>query len=131
MGYFKMNSANPASDIAAGKAIIDVSTSVYRNESDSAWVPFITDTKKWIFDRGYRYHHNDGTLHPAHGGKPAGYAPDDLEIVAVHDSEKRMHVRVPWHGNLTNVQPGDIPATETYSGGFPTLLARYFMRSCR
>ncbi len=130
MGFFKMNSNNPASDMAAGNAIIAVSEAVYNSGPNSAWVPFITNTKQWIFDRGYRYHNADGTMAPAQGGRPAGFTPADLEVVVVHDSEKRMHVRVPWHGSLANVDPNDIPATETYSG-FPQLLARYFMRSCR
>ena len=132
MGYFKMESASAAKDLSAGEAIIAVSKSVFNYGQDSAWVPFVKDTKKWIFDQGYRYHNDDGSVSQPQGpGKPAGYAPDDLEIVVMHDSEKRMHVRVPWHAALTKAAAVPVPLTENYSGKFPILLARYFMRSCR
>jgi hypothetical protein len=130
MGFFKLINNNPDAADAAGREIVKVSTAIYDPDPKGAWVPFITDTKKWVFDRGYRYHENDGTLSQAKGGMAAGYTPADVELVVVHDSEKRMHVRVPWQGALTNINAGEIPAMETYTG-FPELLARYFMRSCR
>jgi hypothetical protein len=135
MGYFKLSSANPQSADAAGQAIIKVSETVYKPGPSSEWVSFVTDTKKWIFDRGYFYHKDDDSLSPAQGpGKPAGYTPDDVEIVPVYDSEKRMHVRVPWHGALAQINNDDIPNVETYNlvvNKVPVFLARYFMRSCR
>ncbi|HEY6918146.1 MAG TPA: hypothetical protein VI412_02740, partial [Tabrizicola sp.] len=64
---------------------------------------------------------------------PDGRIPDHIQIIPVYDTPNRMHVRVPWAGDLVN--PPQIPDEPAYghpnSVRFKVLLARYFMRKCR
>ena len=118
MGFFHLNSNQLADQELTGDAIIRVSKSVFHSAGDSEWAKFEADTRGWLFDNGYRY---DGTAD--------GRVPASIDIIPVYDSPTKMHVRVPWKGDLTGavVPPDEAP----YGGSFPAFLARYFMRRCR
>ncbi len=118
MGFFHLDSNQLADQELTGEAVIRVSSSAFQTGDGSEWVKFDADTRGWLFDNGYRY---DGTAD--------GRVPLTVDIVPVYDTPTKMHVRVPWIGDLTGA---DVPPDEaSYGGSFPAFLARYFMRRCR
>lgn len=125
VGFFKLKSDALADQAATGEAIIKVSKSAFKNTPNSEWRKFNDDTRGWLHANGYRY---EGP-----GAGPNGEIPDSVEIVPVYDTPNRMHVKVPWAEDLSNLPPVfDEPAY----GGTQTIrakvvLARYFMRKCR
>lgn len=123
MGFFKLKSDNLAAQKKAGDGIVKVSKSVFK--ANSEWAKFDKDTRKWLFDHGYIYVDAKGKT------IGNGKAPADLELVPVYDTPNRMHVRIPWHGDLADVKTIEVKDELPYGGSFPALLARYFMRKCR
>ncbi|WP_128514348.1 hypothetical protein [Tabrizicola thermarum] len=123
-GFFTLKSDAIADQEATGEAIIRVSKSAFRDTPNSEWKKFNDDTRKWLFDNGYRY---EGP-----GAGPNGEIPDSIEIVPVYDTPNRMHVRVPWAGDLKTFKVKD-EATygNTDKVRSRVVLARYFMRKCR
>jgi hypothetical protein len=124
-GFFKLKNDNLADQKKTGDAIVKVSQSVFDNSAGSEWRKFNANTRGWLHKNGYRY---DGP-----GAGPNGEIPDSIEIVPVYDTPNRMHVRVPWAGDL---DPTPVFPDEPTYGGLPdvrfkVLLARYFMRKCR
>lgn len=118
MGFFHLNSTQLADQEQTGEAIIRVAKSAFHAGHESEWAKFDTDTRGWLYDNGYRY---DGT--------PDGRVPAGIDIIPVYDTPTKMHVRIPWKGDLTGTVP---PLDEQpYGGSFPAFLARYFMRRCR
>ncbi len=115
MGFFKLKSASVADQEVTGKKIMAVSKSVFQPGSE--WEKFDKDTRKWLYEAGYVY-----------TGSADGRIPESIDIVPVYDTPTKMHVRIPWSGDL--VTP-PVPEDEAYSGSFPVFLARYFMRKCR
>ncbi|MCU0903487.1 MAG: hypothetical protein MUE83_06385 [Tabrizicola sp.] len=124
-GFFKLKNNAIADQADTGAAIMRVSKSAFKETPNSEWKKFNDDTHKWLHDNGYRY---DGP-----GAGPNGEIPADLQIVPVYDTPNRMHVRVPWHGDLTPVP--DILDEDSYGSSkkvrLQVVLARYFMRKCR
>jgi hypothetical protein len=119
MGFFRHKSDSLAEQVKTGKKIVKLSNDVFKSGAGSEWAKFDKDTRKWLFDNGYRY---DGT--------PDGRIPANIEIVPVYDSPTKMHVRIPWKGDLksgSKVKPKD----DVYGGDFNVLLTKYFMRRCR
>jgi hypothetical protein len=125
VGFFKLKSDSLADQEETGDAIIKVSRSVFKNTPNSEWKKFNDNTRKWLHDNGYRY---EGP-----GAGPNGEIPDTIEIVPVYDTQNRMHVRIPWAGDLKKAPK--VKDEPTYGGGpsvrFKVVLARYFMRKCR
>ena len=123
-GFFKLKNTSIADQEKTGAAIIKVSKSVFRDTPSSEWKKFNDDTRKWLHDNGYRY---DGP-----GAGPNGEIPDSIEIVPVYDTANRMHVKVPWAGDLG---VHNFPDEDGYGNSDTTrskvVLARYFMRKCR
>jgi hypothetical protein len=117
MGFFHLKSDDLVKQAETGDAIKRVSDTVFQTGANSEWAKFNRDTRKWLFDNGYRY---DGT--------PDGKIPKTIDIIPVYDTETKMHVRIPWSGDLANIPP---PQPESYGGSGMVLLARYFMRRCR
>jgi hypothetical protein len=115
MGFFRLKSDSQAEQQKTGKAIVKISKSVFKPNSE--WAKFDKDTRKWLFDNGYRY---DGTKD--------GKIPANIEIVPVYDTPTKMHVRIPWHADLKF--PKGKPKEDVY-GDHNVLLAKYFMRRCR
>jgi hypothetical protein len=124
VGFFKLKSDSLADQEATGEAITRVSKSAFRNTANSEWKAFNENTRQWLFDNGYRY---EGP-----GAGPNGEIPDSIEIVPVYDTPNRMHVKVPWAGDLTihNVKDEE-PYGTTNKVRSKVILARYFMRKCR
>ncbi|MFM7334219.1 MAG: hypothetical protein ACKO1H_07375 [Tabrizicola sp.] len=124
-GFFKLKSDLLADQVETGEAIIRVSKSAFKDSANSEWKKFNDDTRGWLFANGYRY---DGP-----GAGPNGEIPDSIEIVPVYDTPNRMHVRVPWAGDLKT--PPVIEDEPDYGNSnsvrFKVVLARYFMRKCR
>jgi hypothetical protein len=125
VGFFKLKSDSLADQEETGDAIIKVSRSVFKTTPNSEWKKFNDNTRKWLHDKGYRY---EGP-----GAGPNGEIPDTIEIVPVYDTQNRMHVRIPWAGDLKKVP--EVKDEPTYGVGpsvrFKVVLARYFMRKCR
>jgi hypothetical protein len=125
VGFFKLKSDSLVDQVKTGEAIIKVSKSAFKDSATSEWKKFNADTRKWLHDNGYRY---EGP-----GAGPNGEIPDSVEIVPVYDTPNRMHVKVPWSGDLKNLPP--ITDEPTYGGTqkvrSKVVLARYFMRKCR
>jgi hypothetical protein len=117
MGFFKLRSASLVDHAKTGTAIMSVSKTVFQSTPNSEWAKFDRDTRQWLFDNGYSY-----------TGTPDGKVPPSIDIIPVYDTPTKMHVRVPWTGDLENAPP---PTDESYNGNFPAFLARYFMRRCR
>lgn len=118
MGFFKLKSTSLADHAQTGAAIMRVSKSVFQSGPNSEWAKFDADTRKWLYDVGYRY-----------TGTPDGTVPPTIDIIPVYDTPTKMHVRIPWSGDLEGApRPED---ETTYNGSFPAFLARYFMRRCR
>lgn len=116
MAFYKLKSTSLADNGITGAAIIKVSKSVFQPNSE--WSKFNQNTRQWLKDNGYTY-----------PGTPDGMAPPDIDIIPVYDTATKMHVRVPWAGDLDNAPaPVDEPS---YGGNFPAFLARYFIRRCR
>lgn len=118
MAFFKLKSDVLTKQKETGEAIIRVSQSVFKTGPTSEWEKFSKDTRKWLYDNGYLYL-----------GSADGRVPPEIDIIPVYDTPTKMHVRVPWHGDLENPPP--INNEPAYNGSFPVLLARYFMRKCR
>ena len=118
MGFFHLKSAQLADQEKTGEAIIRVSQTAFQTSDNSEWAKFEADTKGWLYNNGYRY---DGT--------EDGRVPATIDIIPVYDTPTKMHVRVPWKGDLTGAVPP--PDEQPYGGSFPAFLARYFMRRCR
>ena len=124
VGFFKLKSASLADQEETGEAIIRVSKSAFRDTPNSEWKKFNDDTRKWLFDNGYRY---EGP-----GAGPNGEIPDSVEIVPVYDTPNRMHVKVPWAGDLKTFKVVDESTYGTTDKvRSKVVLARYFMRKCR
>lgn len=118
MGFYSLKSRSIADNAQTGAAIIRVSKSVFQTAPNSEWAKFNQDTRKWLFDNGYVY-----------PGTADGMAPPEIDIIPVYDTPTKMHVRVPWAGDLENAPA---PVDEApYAGNFPAFLARYFIRRCR
>jgi hypothetical protein len=129
MGRYHLKSKDPQLGMKAGEAIIALSNSV--NKPNSEWSKFNADPKKWIYEHDYRYYNNDGTMYKKAGwAHPDGYTPDELKLVPIIDTETTMHVRIPFHTNL-EVPAGTKIENDDYHNKFPVLLSNYFMRSCR
>jgi hypothetical protein len=125
MGFIVHKSELASEHEKTGKAIVKVSKSAFKNTPKSEWKKFDGDIRKWLYDNGYRYTTRaDGQLAPGSSGK----IPDNIDIVPVYDTPTRMHVRIPWAGDLS---PPPVPKNEPYSPVFTVFLARYFMRKCR
>jgi hypothetical protein len=124
-GFFNLKNNSLADQKKTGEAIIKVSESVFDNSTDSEWRKFNADTRGWLHKKGYRY---EGP-----GAGPNGEIPATIEIVPVYDTPNRMHVRVPWAGDLkpTPVVEDELTYGDTDEVRFKVLLARYFMRKCR
>ena len=124
-GFFKLKSDALADQVATGEAIMRVSKSVFKNTAGSEWKKFNDDTRGWLHANGYRY---DGP-----GAGPDGEIPDSTEIVPVYDTQNRMHVRIPWAGDLTPAPKVEDEPSYGNSNAlrFKVVLARYFMRKCR
>jgi len=123
-GFIKLKSPLTIDHAKTGEAIQRVAKSAFKNTANSEWKKFNDDTRKWLHDNGYIY---EGP-----GAGPNGEIPDTVEIVPVYDTPNRMHVKVPWAGDMKTHKVDD----ETGYG--PTnairskvVLARYFMRKCR
>ena len=124
VGFFKLKSDSLADQAATGEAITKVSKSAFRDTENSEWKKFNENTRQWLFDNGYRY---DGP-----GAGPNGEIPDNIEIVPVYDTPNRMHVKVPWAGDLkTHPVKDEEPYGTTNKVRSKVILARYFMRKCR
>jgi hypothetical protein len=127
VGFFNLKSSSLADQEKTGEAIIKVSKSAFRDTPTSEWKKFNDNTRQWLFDNGYRY---DGP-----GAGPNGEIPESVQIVPVYDTPNRMHVKVPWAGDLKT--PPTFADEPTYGNAnatnlrFKVLLARYFMRKCR
>ncbi len=125
MGFIVHKSELAIEHAKTGAAIMRVAKSAFKNSAGSEWKKFDSDIRKWLFDNGYRYtKRKDGQLTPGSSGK----IPDDIDIVPVYDTPTRMHVRIPWAGDVDNPP---VPKEEPYSDNFKVFLARYFMRKCR
>ncbi len=124
-GFFKLKSDALADQVATGEAIMRVSKSVFKTTAGSEWKKFNDDTRGWLHANGYRY---DGP-----GAGPDGEIPDSIEIVPVYDTPNRMHVRIPWAGDLTPAPKVEDEPSYGNSNAlrFKVVLARYFMRKCR
>jgi hypothetical protein len=125
VGFFKLKNNSLADQAKTGAAIMKVSKSAFKDTPSSEWRKFNADTRGWLHANGYRF---DGP-----GAGPNGEIPDSVEIVPVYDTPNRMHVKVPWSGDLAKTPDivdesgyGDDPEVR-----FKVLLARYFMRKCR
>ena len=125
VGFFKLKSDALADQVATGEAIMRVSKSVFKTTAGSEWKKFNDDTRGWLHANGYRY---DGP-----GAGPDGEIPDSIEIVPVYDTPNRMHVRIPWAGDLTPAPKIEDEPSYGNSNAlrFKVVLARYFMRKCR
>ena len=125
VGFFNLKSASLSEQVKTGEAIIRLSESVFDDDPRSEWKAFNDDPRGWLHRAGYRY---DGP-----GAGPNGEIPDSVTIVPVYDTDKIMHVRIPWKGLMAN--PPAVLDEPTYgqagTNRFPVLLARYFMRHCR
>lgn len=125
VGFFDLKSASLSEQVKTGEAIIRLCESVFDDDPRSEWLAFNENPKAWLHKAGYRY---DGA-----GAGPNGEIPDDVTIVPVYDTDKIMHVRIPWRDLVAN--PPEVADEPTYghpgSNRFPVLLARYFMRHCR
>jgi hypothetical protein len=124
VGFFRLKSNSLADQEATGEAITRVAKSAFRDTPNSEWKKFNENTRQWLFDNGYRY---EGP-----GAGPNGEIPDSIEIVPVYDTPNRMHVKVPWAGDLKihDVKDED-PYGTTNKVRSKVVLARYFMRKCR
>ena len=123
-GFFVLKSAALPDQVATGRAIMKVSQSVFTTSPGSEWQKFNADTRGWLHRNGYIYTGPDAG--------PNGEIPPTIDIVPVYDTPTKMHVRVPWAGDLEN--PPLVQDEASYGMGpnrFPVLLARYFMRKCR
>jgi predicted carbohydrate-binding protein with CBM5 and CBM33 domain len=128
MGFFKIKTLDVNDSKVAGNGIIGISTSAFQPTSE--WSKFDADPKQWIFDHNYRYCNDDGSFYTKPGwNKPAGFAPDELQLVPVYDTAHRMHIRIPYKESVSPT-PAAFPQSESYAG-FPNFLASYFMRRCR
>ena len=115
--FFHLLSSQIVDQARTGAAIIRVNNSVSQTTPGSEWAKFDGGTRQWLFDNGYRY-----------DGAPDGKVPPEIDIIPVYDTPTKMHVRVPYSGDLANgIAPGD----DTYGNSFPAFLAKYFMRRCR
>jgi hypothetical protein len=125
VGFFNLKSNAVADHVKTGEAIIKVSKSAFKNTPGSEWKKFNDDTRGWLHANGYRY---DG---PNAG--PNGEIPDSVQIVPVYDTPNRMHVKVPWAGDLTPtpIVVDELPYPPSDKLRFKVVLARYFMRKCR
>lgn len=125
MPFIVHKSELPSEQEKTGKAIVKVAKSAFKNTPNSEWKKFDADIRKWLYDNGYRYTDRaDGNLAPGASGK----IPANIDIVPVYDTPTRMHVRIPWSGDLVNPPK---PKEESYTPNFNVFLARYFMRRCR
>jgi hypothetical protein len=121
MGFVRLKSRAVAANKATGNAVMEVIATV--GQPNSAWSLFKADPKKWLFDNGYEFF--DATTGRAIGG---GRVPASLELVVVEDTATKMHVRLPFHGDL---DANFVPRNDSYGGKYPVFMARYFMRKCR
>jgi hypothetical protein len=122
---FVKNPPDRPAMIAAGKAIIEVSESVFKTgtgATKTAWQVFEENPAVWLHQKGYRL---IGQGAPADGSIP----PNLLRIVPVYDTPNTMHVRIPWLGDID--QSVQLPDGSEYQGSFPAFLASYFTRRCR
>lgn len=125
MGFYKIKTNNLADQKIAGDGILAVSKSAFSTDPNSEWAKFDGDTRKWLFDHNYRFINADGTQ------IGDGKIPPDVDIVPVYDTAKKMHVRIPWRGDLAEVEHLAVVDEASYGNSFPAFLGRYFMRRCR
>jgi hypothetical protein len=124
VGFFRLKSDLVSDHEQTGDAITRVSKSAFRDTPKSEWKKFNADTRKWLFDNGYRYEGPDAG--------PNGEIPDSIEIIPVYDTPNRMHVKVPWAGDLTTHEvKNELTYGNTNKVRSKVVLARYFMRKCR
>ncbi len=125
VGFISLASPAIADQEKTGAAIIKVSRSAFKNTANSEWKKFNDDTRGWLHTNGYVY---DGP-----GAGPNGEIPASVEIVPVYDTPNRMHVKIPWAGDLATppVFPDETSYGNSDSVRYKVLLARYFARKCR
>jgi hypothetical protein len=121
MGFIRLKSRSAAENKKTGDAILEVINSDGR--PGSARAKFKADPKTWLFDHGYVYTERPGG--PVAGD---GRIPNDLQFVVVEDEANKMHVRIPFRGD---VDATFSPPDDSYGGRYPVFMARYFMRRCR
>lgn len=117
--------AERADRIAAGEAIIRLSASVFKTGPANArteWQIFDENPGAWLHALGYRL---TGPGAPADGK----IMPDLMQIIPVYDTANKMHVRIPWTGDLDRTV--QLPDATEYAASFPAFLASYFTRRCR
>ena len=118
MGILKLKSGSVADHAKTGAAIIRVSKTAFQNTPNSEWAAFNSNTRDWLHQHGYI---DPDTID--------GKVPVGVDIIPVYDTPTKMHIRVPWIGDLESAPN---PEDElTYSHNFPAFLARYFIRRCR
>ena len=117
MAFFRLKSNQLPEQAKTGEAILRVSASVFQSSANSEWAKFDADTRGWLFNIGYYYE-----------GSADGRVPVTIDIIPVYDTPTKMHVRVPWHGDLA---AAPAPADDNYGSSFPVFLAKYFMRRGR
>lgn len=121
MGFFRLKNHQLVDQKETGEAIMRVANSVFQTTPTSEWAKFDRNTREWLYQAGYRYDGPDAL--------PDGRIPPGIDIIPVYDTPTKMHVRVPWAGDLNGAPaPEDEPS---YGAQFPVVLARYFMRRCR
>jgi hypothetical protein len=120
MGFIRLKSRAIAANKATGNAVIEVINSV--GQPNGAFARFEANPKKWLFDNGYVFADANGRM------IGDGKIPADFELVIVKDTANKMHVRIPFGGDLDT---DFVPPNEAYGGKYPVFMARYFMRKCR
>ena len=123
-GFFKLKSDIVADHAATGEAITRVSQTAFSTDPNSEWWKFNANTRQWLIENGYQYETAEG--------KVLKEIPADIEIVPVYDTPNRMHVKVPWSGDLvTHKVKEELDYGNTDEVRSKVVLARYFMRKCR
>ena len=125
MAFIKLSSSNPRDQNKTGEHIIQVSKTAFSDVPDCEWATFERDRRAWLYANGYRWCDADGNW------IGDGHIPANIEIVPVYDTPTRMHVRIPWKGDIALIEDKPVENEPTYDRKFPVLLARYFMRKCR
>lgn len=125
MAFIKLASLNELDQTNTGKRIVALSESAFSSLPNSEWAQFQADPRGWLHDAGYIWADINGDI------IGDGHIPPEVEIVPVYDSPNRMHVRIPWKGDIAAAKVKPVEATPSYAVSFPILLARYFMRKCR
>jgi hypothetical protein len=125
MAFIKLASSNPMEQNETGIKIIQVSETAFSAQPGCEWAKFESDRRGWLYAHGYRWCNADGDW------IGDGHIPAEIEIVPVYDTPTRMHVRIPWKGDIAQIKGKPVENEPSYDHKFPILLARYFMRKCR